>query len=82
MSLDLGETILQLDQVSQNLGRTYTDRQARLEQLLRSAAQVSPEAAVERTRDTKGRPYMAAQVVDSLLGSYPPPPPPEDWKCR
>ena len=79
MSLDLGETILQLDQVSQSLGQTYSDRQARLRGLLRSAAAISPEVAIERTRNATERPYMAAQVVERLLGAYPPPPPPLDW---
>ncbi|MFQ6028903.1 MAG: DNA double-strand break repair nuclease NurA [Dehalococcoidia bacterium] len=81
MSLDLGETILQLDQVSENLGRTYSDRQARLHELLRAAAQISPEVAIEKTSHATDRPYMAAQVVESLLGSYTPPPPPQDWSA-
>ena len=42
MSLDLGETILQLDRVTRNLGRNYPDRRSQLTQLLRDAAAVHP----------------------------------------
>jgi hypothetical protein len=80
VSLDLGKTVLQLDQVSQDLGRTYGDRRARLGALLEAAALVSAETAIEKTKAVTHRPYMAAQVEDSLLGAYRPPPPPEDWR--
>lgn len=79
MALDLGETILQLDRVAQQLGSTYSNRRARLADLLRAASQVSPETAIEKTLNTADRPFMAAQVVDSLLGGYTPIQPPEDW---
>ncbi len=79
MALDLGETILQLDQVAQQLGTTYSDHRRRLAGLLRAASEVSPETAIEKTRTATDRPFMAAQVVDSLLGSYTPIQPPEDW---
>ena len=72
MPLDLGKTILQLDQLSQDLRRTYQDRQARLDALLSSARGVSPADAVSRTSTVTDRPFMAAQVTDALLGSYAP----------
>jgi hypothetical protein len=81
MSLDLGETILQLDQVAQGLAGTRNDRQARLSALLEAASRVSPDAAREKTRAATNRPYMAAQVVDSLIGSYTSTPPPADWRA-
>ena len=43
MALDLGKTILQLDQVAQNLGSTYSDRQSRLATLLQQAESVTAE---------------------------------------
>lgn len=79
MALDLGETILQLDQVALNLGSTYNNRQGRLTELLRAASQVSTETAIEKTGTATDRPFMAAQVVDSLIGSYTPTQPPADW---
>lgn len=79
MSLDLGKTVLQLDQASQELVSTYSDRRARLETLLETAAGISPDAAVEKTRTVANRPYMAAQVSDSLLGTCSPDSTPSDW---
>ena len=60
MSLDLGETILQLDRVTRNLGRDYPDRRNQLTQLLRDAAAVTPAEARNKTerflRPLPGRP--------------------------
>ena len=78
MSLDLGETILQLDQVTRNLGQSYQARRNRLAQLLQDAAKVAPEQAREKT-DRFYDPFLAAQVVDTLLGEISPPPPPAEW---
>jgi NurA domain len=79
MALYLGKTILQLDQVTQGLAGARNDRQARLAALLEAASRISPEVAREKTRAAANLPYMAAQVEDSLIGSYTPPPPPPDW---
>jgi hypothetical protein len=79
VSLDLGQTILQLDRVSLGLGRRYTDRRARLAALLQNAEGITPAEAEEKTRAAANRPYMAAQVADSLLAAYSPAPPPTDW---
>ena len=78
MSLDLGETIIQLDRVSESLGRGHGDRMARLEELRHAAAGVSPVAA-QRLTSEPGIPFLAARVTDTLLGDVAPPPPPEDW---
>lgn len=78
MSLDLGATIVQLDRVSETLGRGHGDRQRRLEQLREAAAGVSPVEA-QRLTSEPGIPFLAAQVTDALLGNIAPPPPPEDW---
>ena len=79
MPLDLGKTILQLDQVTQDLGRSYQDRRVRLNALLDAARAVRPADAVSRTQNATDRPFMAAQVTDSLLGAYAPTEPPPDW---
>lgn len=78
MSLDLGETIVQLDRMSETLGRGHGDRQRRLEQLRKAAAGVSPVEA-QRLTSEPGIPFLAAQVTDTLLGNTAPPPPPGDW---
>ena len=79
MSLDLGKTVLQLDQASQGLVSAYSNRRTRLEALLEAAAGISPDTAIKRTGAVANRPYMAAQVGDSLLGTHAPAPPPPDW---
>ncbi|MBM3941545.1 MAG: DNA double-strand break repair nuclease NurA [SAR202 cluster bacterium] len=79
MSLDLGQTLLQLDQAAQRLGQRKTDRQARLAALLDAASRVSPAEAVAKTRSAHERPFLAPQVVEALLGSYTPTPPPAGW---
>ena len=78
MALDLGETILQLDRVSRSLGLGYSDRRQRLLQLLDAGGRVSPEMARERTRGFY-EPFLAAEVVDTLLGEIEPVSPPCDW---
>ena len=78
MSLDLGETIIQLDRLSESLGQGYGDRQDRLTQLLDDAAAIPPETARQRTRRFYD-PFLAAEVVDTLLGAVSPLPPPTDW---
>ena len=79
MPLDLGETVLQLDGLSETVRRSAESREERLTALLDAADGLGPEAAKERTQNTQERPYLAAEVVDTLLGSHPPPPPPPDW---
>jgi GNAT superfamily N-acetyltransferase len=79
VSLDLGKTVLQLDRASHNLASTYNDRRVRLETLLETAVSIRPDTAIEKTRSATNRPYMSAQVGDSLLGTHAPDPPPPDW---
>jgi len=79
VSLDLGKTILQLDSASQNFRNTYSDRQVRLASLIRQASEISSDTAQEKTAIAGNRPYMAALVQDSLIGSIPSAPPPKDW---
>ena len=78
MALDLGETILQLDRVTGNLGQGYQQRRTRLTDLLKEAAEVSPDVARAKTESFYD-PFLAAQVVDTLLGEVAPPPAPADW---
>lgn len=78
MALDLGATILQIDQATRDLRRGYGNRQERLNQLLTAAAEVSPETAQAKTRNFYD-PFLAAEVQDTLLGAVDAPPPPSDW---
>ena len=79
MALDLGKTILQLDRVAQNLGSAYSDRQSRLASLLQQAESITAQQAIQQTQGAQQRPFMAAQVEDTLIGSYAPVLPPSDW---
>ncbi len=78
MALDLGETILQLDRVAQRLESVEGDRQSRQQALLKAASRIPAAQAIEKTRFAADRPFLAGQVVDSLLGGYTPAPPPAD----
>ncbi|PKB83443.1 MAG: hypothetical protein BZY88_02020 [SAR202 cluster bacterium Io17-Chloro-G9] len=79
MSLDLGETVTQLDQLATQIGNVRTDRTGRLEAFLAAASQIDAPTAREKTGFEPGRPFLAAQVVDALTGSYSPTAPPPDW---
>ena len=79
MALDLGETVTQLDQLAQHLGNARADRTGRLEAFLDAASQVTAPTAREKTGYEPGRPFLAAQVTDALVGSYSPTAPPPAW---
>ena len=80
MALNLGETIRQLESVVQSLGTARAERQRRLEQLRQDARAIQPEEARRRTSEP-GIPFLAAQVLDALLGAYAPNPCPQDWSA-
>ena len=79
MGLDMGQTVLQLDRLTQSARQDSEAREERLTALLNAAAGIDLDIAAQKTSDTKQRPYLAAQVEESLLGVYPPPDPPTDW---
>ena len=79
MGLDMGQTVLQLDQLTQAVRGASEARDARLTALINAAAGIDPETATEKTADTRQRPYLAAEVEESPLGTYPPTEPPADW---
>ncbi len=79
MGLDMGQTVLQLDQLTQSVRGANQAREERLTALINSAAGVDPATATEKTSDTRQRPYLAAEVDESLMGVYPPPEQPADW---
>ncbi|MED5405458.1 MAG: DNA double-strand break repair nuclease NurA [Chloroflexota bacterium] len=79
MGLDMGQTVLQLDQLTQSVLGDSQARDERLTALINAASRVDRETATEKTCDTKQRPYLAAEVLESLLGAYPPAEPPNDW---
>ena len=79
MPFDLGEIALQLDQVARRLVNTQHNRQSRLASLLDAASRVEDGAAAEATYTPSERPYLAAQVTESLVGSYNGTAPPQDW---
>ena len=75
----MGQTVLQLDQLTQSVLGDSQAREERLTALINAASRVDRETATEKTCDTKQRPYLAAEVLESLLGAYPPAEPPNDW---
>ena len=75
----MGQTVLQLDQLTRSVRGASEAREQRLTALLNAAAGIDPDTAAEKTSDTNQRPYLAAEVEESLLGVYPPPEPPADW---
>ena len=79
MGLDMGQTVLQLDQLTRSVRGASEARDARLTDLINAAAGIDPETATTKTADTRQRPYLAAEVEESLLGAYPPSEPPADW---
>ena len=79
MPFDLGEIALQLDQAARRLVNTQNDRRSRLESLLDAASRVEDGVAAEATYTPSERPYLAAQVTESLVGSYNGTAAPQDW---
>jgi hypothetical protein len=75
----MGQTVLQLDQLTQSVRGASEAREQRLTALINAAAGVDPDTAASKTAETEQRPYLAAQVEESLLGAYPPAEPPADW---
>ncbi len=78
MALDLGETVIQIDAASADLGRSYRRRAEALDSLIAQAGRVSPAEARDKTEAAANRPFLAGRVIDSLLGAFAAPPlPPE-----
>ena len=75
----MGRTVLQLDQLTQSAQENSQARNERISALIDAATNVDPRIALDRTSDTGQRPYLAAEVIESLLGAYPPTDPPPDW---
>ena len=75
----MGQTVLQLDQLTRSVRGASEAREERFTALMNAAAGIDPDTAAEKTSDTKQRPYLAAEVEESLLGAYPPPETPADW---
>ena len=68
MSLDLGETILQLDRVTRNLGRDYPDRRNQLAQLLRDAAVDADTGIVHSMSTTAANTHDVTEAHNLLHG--------------
>ena len=79
MSLDLGSAFLQLDRVSEELGRSREEWHHRLRTFLEAAENVTKATALEKTRYDPNRNFLAAQVTDSLIGAHQPGDLPTDW---
>ena len=71
--------MLQLDRVSRGLVADSGQRETRLTAFVDAATRVDAPTAIAKTQYDPERPFLAAQVLDSLLGSYSPVEPPPDW---
>ncbi len=69
MPLDLGRTVLQIDEAAESISRDADDRQTRLTKLLEGAQGVSNDEAITKSQNSLDRPYMAAQITEELIGS-------------
>ena len=79
MALDLGCTVLQLDHLIEELGKNRDSHLDRLVAFLEAAENVADSTAQAKTRYDPNRHFLAAQVIDTLLGAYPPAELPTDW---
>ena len=79
MPLDLGETVLQLEQAVRRLGGSREDTRQRLLALIAAAGGVKPSTAQRKTRYSPEIPFLAAQAEGQLLGESPPGDLPSDW---
>ena len=79
MPFDLGNVALQLDQAARSLVQSQSDRQLRLTSLLDAAGRAAQGPDAASTHSPLDRPYLAAQVTESLVGGYSAPPSPPDW---
>ena len=79
MPFDMGDVALQLDQAARSLVQSQSDRQLRLTSLLDAAGRAAQGPDAASTHSPLDRPYLAAQVTESLVGGYSAPPPPTDW---
>ena len=69
MSLDLGQTVLQIDAAADAASQDIDDRHVRLTQLLEQAQSIPAAEAITKTQNSLNRPYMAAQIKEDLIGS-------------
>ena len=60
MSLDLGQTVLQIDAAAHAASQDIDDRHVRLAQLLEQAQSIPAAEAITKTQNSLNRPYMAA----------------------
>jgi hypothetical protein len=79
MPLDLGETVLQLEQAVRRLGGSREDTRQRLLALIAAARGVGPSTAQLKTQYSPEIPFLAARAEDQLLGEFPPGDLPADW---
>ena len=79
MPLDLGETVLQLEQAVRQLGGSREDTRQRLLALIAAAGGVRPSTAQRNTQYSPEIPFLAAQAEGQLLGESPPGDLQSDW---
>ena len=72
MSLDLSETVVQIDALAGRLTGVWTDHGHRLQTALRAFVEADPLEVKGRADSSQGRPYLFASPVDEFAGRYRP----------
>ena len=79
MSLDLSETVVQIDALAQRLTGLSTDHANRLQTALRAVVEADPLQVKAKADGGQGRPYLFASPVDEFAGRHEPHVAPRDF---
>ena len=70
MGLDLTQTYKQLENLTQRIENTQEDRASRLSSALRMMCRAKPSCIQSKLRDSQGRAFLAAGVVEGLADKH------------
>ena len=72
MSLDLSQTLQQIDSLAQRLDQGRDDRAQRLDYALKAMREADAADLKQKVDGSQGRPYMCASLVDGFADAYGP----------
>ena len=79
MSLDLGQTVHQIDNMARRLNEGRDDRASRLEFALRAMRDADPQQLKQKVDSSQGRPFLCAGLVNGLAHAHSPKEIPTDF---
>ena len=79
MSLDLAETVAQIDALAQRLNGDKDDRAQRLNRALLAMREADGSEVIQKVDSSQARPYLCASPVDGLANAYCPTEVPQDF---